>query len=56
MTESYKAYRIIDEKPRWIIVDETGKIVNKNPNEEAVRGMTKFIEKDGRSNKKYTDR
>lgn len=28
----YKDWRIIEVKPRWIIIDETGKIVKKNPN------------------------
>lgn len=30
----YKSYRIIDGKPRWIIVDETSKMVNASPSKD----------------------
>lgn len=48
MTKLYKSYRIIDGKPRWIIVDENGNIVNKNPTKEELKGLEKFHQKDGR--------
>lgn len=32
----FKSYRIVDGKPRCVIVDENGKIVNKNPNLKGV--------------------
>ena len=33
----YKSYRIIDEKPRWIIVDENENIINKNPDKDKLK-------------------
>lgn len=33
----YKAYTIIDGKPRWIITDENGNIINSNPNNKELR-------------------
>lgn len=37
MTENkYKSYRILDGKPRWIILDVQKKIINKNPKEELI--------------------
>jgi len=39
----YKSYRIIDGKPRWVIVDETGNIVNRNPNKDELKGLKKEI-------------
>lgn len=45
----YKAWRIIDGKPaRWVIIDENGKIVNKNPIKDELKKLDKFLEKDGR--------
>lgn len=35
----YKSWRIIDGKPRWVVVDETGKIVNRNPNEDELNKL-----------------
>lgn len=49
----YKAYRIINGKPRWVIVDENGDIVNRNSSKCELKGLDKFPEKDGRY--KYTD-
>lgn len=37
----YKSYRIIDGKPRWIIVDETGKIINRSPSKDELKGLEK---------------
>ena len=37
--DRYKSNRIIDGKVRWIIVDETGKIINKNPIEHELKGL-----------------
>lgn len=40
MTENlYTSIRIIDEKPRKVIVDENGKIINRDPNKENLRGL-----------------
>jgi hypothetical protein len=33
----YKSYRIVDGKPRWIIIDENGKIVNRNPSKDELK-------------------
>lgn len=41
MTEYYKSYRIIDGKSRWVIVDETGKIVNRYPSKDELKGLKK---------------
>lgn len=46
----YKSYRIIDGRPRWVIIDENGKIVNRCPTKEELKELNKFPEKDGRSN------
>jgi len=59
MTE-YKTKRIIDKKPppRWVVVNETGKIVNKNPSESKLKGLGKELRKaqDTRNFEKYTDK
>lgn len=34
----YKSKRIVDGKPQWVIVDETDKVVNRNPSEEELKG------------------
>lgn len=41
--KKYKSYRIVDGKPRWVIVDENGKIINRNPNNE-LKGLEKEIQ------------
>lgn len=33
----FRSYRIVDGKPRWVIVNENGKIINKNPNKEELK-------------------
>ena len=45
----YKSWRLIDGKPRLVIVDETGNIVNRNPTEDELKGLDKELYKDGRS-------
>lgn len=47
MTE-YKSYRFIDGKAKWIIADENGKIINKEPSKE----LLKYIEKDTAEDRK----
>lgn len=49
MITYYRSYRYIDVKSKWVIVDENGMIVNKNPTKEELKGLDKFPEKDGRS-------
>lgn len=39
MGELYKSNRIIDGKPKWVIVDENGEIVNRNPAKEELKGL-----------------
>lgn len=55
MTE-YKSYRIVDGKPRWVIVDEDGKIVNINPSKEELKDLEieKYKQKRNASSK-YTN-
>jgi hypothetical protein len=38
----YKLYRIVDGKPRWIIVDEHRDIINKTPTKEELKLVTKW--------------
>lgn len=49
----YKSWRIIDRKPRWIIVDDNGNITNKNPTKEELKNSA--TEKYVGNNVKYTD-
>lgn len=35
----YKEYVIINERPRWVIVDENRNIIIKNPNKEELKGV-----------------
>lgn len=44
----FTSVRIIGGKPRKIIVDQTGKIVNRDPSKEELKGLNIFPEKDGR--------
>ena len=46
----YKSLRIIDGKPRWVIEDKDGKIIDRFPTKEQLKGLEKFPEKDGGSN------
>jgi len=49
----YKSYRFVDGKARWVIVDETGKIIDKNPNKGEWKGLN--VENRHYRNKKCTD-
>lgn len=42
MKMKYKSKRIIDGKPKWVIVDENEKIVSRNPNKEELKGLEIF--------------
>lgn len=57
MTEKrYKSYRIINGKPRNIIVDKNGNIVNIDPNKEEIIGLEKeHYKRKGNKAKKYAD-
>lgn len=35
----YKAWRIVDSKPRWVVIDDSGKIINYNPTKEELTGL-----------------
>ena len=48
---NYKSWRLIDGKPRWIVVGEFGNIVNRNPNKEELKDLNIEPTK----NKKYTN-
>lgn len=39
----YKSYRFVDGKARWIIVDEDGNIINKNPSKDELKGIKREI-------------
>lgn len=39
--EKYKSFRLIDGKPIQVIVDDNGKIVNRNPNDEELKILKK---------------
>lgn len=52
----YKDHRIIDGKSRQVIIDETGKIINRNPSKDELKGLEKEIVKDCRFRKEsYND-
>lgn len=51
----YRSYRFIDGRPRWVIVDENGDILNNEPNKEELKGL-KVFEIECCKGKKYTDR
>lgn len=42
----YKSYRIVEEKARWVIVDENKKIINKNPSIDELVHLHIEIEED----------
>lgn len=54
---NYKSYRIIDGKPRWVIVDETGKVINRIPSKEELKDLEEEPRnvQDTRKYKTYTD-
>lgn len=41
----FKSYRIVDKRPRWVIVNDYGEITNRNPNKEELKGLKKEIQK-----------
>lgn len=49
----------VGEKPRWVIIDDTGKTVNNEPTEDELKGLKRFpkekYKRRGNRNKKYTD-
>jgi len=55
MTENYKSTRIIDGKPRQVIVDENEKIINRNPSKEELRSVSLYKKEESRSLERYTD-
>jgi hypothetical protein len=56
---NYTSIRIIDGKSRKVITDEDGKIINRNPTKEELKGVDVEQHKDGRSKprlwQRYTD-
>lgn len=48
----YRSYRIIDRRPRWIIVDENENIINKNPDKEELKSLEDYKRK---AHERYTD-
>lgn len=57
MTESYKAIRLVNMKPKWVILDESGKIINRNPKKEDLKDLNREIRgsQDTRTVIYYTD-
>lgn len=59
MTEYYKAKRIIYGKPRWVIIDETGNVVDNNPCKDKLKDLKKGLYtgkfRDGINNLRYSD-
>lgn len=39
--EKFTSVRLIDGKPKNVIVDKDGKIINSNPSKEALKGLKK---------------
>lgn len=50
----YKTYRIIDGKPRWIVVDEIGNTTNRNPSKDELKDLKGFP-KENYKRKVYND-
>lgn len=42
--EYYKSWRIIDGKPRWVIVNKNGDIINRNPCKDELKRLTHLEE------------
>lgn len=53
----YKSYRMIEGKPRCVIVDENGKIIDKNPNKGELKYIReeKYRPRTGANNIKYSN-
>ncbi len=41
--EKYKDYRIIDGKPRWVIVEQVGRIIDRCPTKEVLKGLETYV-------------
>lgn len=54
--ELYKSKRIIDRKARWIIVDENGKIINRNPSKDDLKDIEYEKYKRNDKNRSYADK
>jgi hypothetical protein len=52
MKNRYKAYRIVDGKLRWIVIDENGIIINRNPGRNELKVLEKEIRYDQDTRKK----
>lgn len=39
MENRYKSNRIIDGKPKWVIVDDNGNIIDRDPDKEQLKGL-----------------
>lgn len=54
----YKTYRIVDNKPRLVIVDENGNVINRNPSNDELKGLRTFPKEKYKRNprKDYTDK
>jgi len=52
---NYRSYRFIDGKTKWIIVDESGKIINKEPSKEELRGLEEAPYIRNKIDKKYNE-
>lgn len=39
MEDRYKTKRIVNGNPKWVIVDEVGKVINKNPTREEIKDI-----------------
>lgn len=53
--KKYTSIRIVDGKPRKVIVDENGKIINRNPDKDEFKGIEDEKYKIKRKNQSYTD-
>jgi hypothetical protein len=55
MVEYYKSKRIVD-RLKWVIVDETGKVVNNSPNKDELKGLEREQKENYKiRNRVYTD-
>lgn len=52
----YRSYRIIDGKGKWVIVDNNGKIIDKNPSKEDLKSTVLHKSSDRRVPKLYYNR
>lgn len=53
----YKDWRYVDDKSRWVVVDETDKIINRNPTKDELKLLVVFPEENYRRNRRrsYTE-